>query len=65
MTASDRRRLADECEAIRPIFSTDGRWIFAALYDAESRVCVQHFRTPGFAGELRGDGTRKTTCGSP
>jgi hypothetical protein len=48
--ASDMRRLADKCEAITPIFSADGRWVFAALYDGECRIRLRRFELPAFPG---------------
>jgi hypothetical protein len=47
---SETRRLAEECEAVVPAFSPDGRWIFAALLDTPPQVRIQRFRVPSFAG---------------
>jgi hypothetical protein len=60
--ASDRRRLAGECEAVVPSFSPDGRCIFAALHDARSGVRVQGFGVPGSGDRSRHGRDPITNC---
>jgi hypothetical protein len=63
--ASARRQLADGCDCITPSFSPDGRWIFAALHDAQTGFRLHRFAVNGPLDRpcIRGDATRK--CASP
>jgi hypothetical protein len=65
--ASARRRVARGCAAIKPTFSPDGRWVFAAEYDGHARIIVKRYpidmAATAPARRLRPPGGKSQACG--